>query len=205
MPRSEPEIIHGSDLPERDCSVWSEVLKEGGRGDAVTVLYLSSHLIFSLVFKATVALALISLSGCCNKTFFFHHFLPNPAMHDLFTWNVTLQFSHFCWCFSRRLVGSQRSEWHLNRGLHWVMDHVIKVVIMMWAASLSVVTHVAPCQHIILRTIKKTVKPNTSEPNLQKAQEIVKFGQLQHLYWWAVVTSESMVCISGSVPTDTYQ
>lgn len=156
MPRSEPEIIHGSDLPERDCSVWSEVLKEGGRGDAVTVLYLLSHLIFSLVFKATVALALISLSGCCNKTFFFHHFLPNPAMHDLFTWNVTLQFSHFCWCFSRRLVedvGSQRSEGHLNRGLHWVMDHVIKVVIMMWAASLSVVTHVAPCQHIILRTI----------------------------------------------------
>lgn len=63
---------------------------------AVMVLYLSFHLIVLLVFKTTVALAFKSLSGCCNETFSFHNFLPNPAMHDLFTCILTLWFSHFC-------------------------------------------------------------------------------------------------------------
>lgn len=60
------------------------------------MLYLSFYFTFCWSSETTVALALNSSWGCCNETFSFHNFLPNPAMHDLFTCILTLQFSHFC-------------------------------------------------------------------------------------------------------------
>lgn len=58
----------------------------------VMVLYLSFHTLFLLVFKTTVAFALKSLSGRSNETVSSHNFLPNPAMHDCFTYILTLGF-----------------------------------------------------------------------------------------------------------------